>query len=49
MHQRANTPARDPEFTATVRAWGLDTVLTAVEPKIERQARELTSPVRAAS
>jgi len=49
MHQRADTPARDPEFTATVRAWGLDTVLTAVEPKIERQARELTSPVRAAS
>jgi succinate dehydrogenase/fumarate reductase flavoprotein subunit len=39
MHQRADTPGRDPGFTATVRAWGLDTVLTAVEPKTE--AKEL--------
>jgi len=49
MHQRSDTPARDPQFTATVRAWGLDTVLTAVEPKTERQARELCPATRAAS
>ena len=47
MHQRSDTPARDPQFTATVRAWGLDTVLTAVEPKTE--ARELCPADRAAS
>jgi succinate dehydrogenase/fumarate reductase flavoprotein subunit len=49
MHQRADTPARDPGFTATVRAWGLDTVLTAVEPKPDPQARELTAAELAAS
>jgi succinate dehydrogenase/fumarate reductase flavoprotein subunit len=49
MHQRADTPARDPEFTATVRAWGLDTVLTAVEPKTERRPKELCPANRAAS
>ena len=49
MHQRSDTPARDPEFTATVRAWGLDTVLTAVEPKTQRQQRELYPATRAAS
>jgi succinate dehydrogenase/fumarate reductase flavoprotein subunit len=49
MHQRSDTPARDPEFTATVRAWGLDTVLTAVEPKTERHAKELCPANRAAS
>jgi hypothetical protein len=47
MHQRADTPGRDPGFTATVRAWGLDTVLTAVEPKTE--AKELCPASPAAS
>jgi len=49
MHQRADAPARDPEFTATVRAWGLDTVLTAVEPKTEGRANQLRPADRAAS
>jgi succinate dehydrogenase/fumarate reductase flavoprotein subunit len=49
MHQRADTPARDPGFTATVRAWGLDTVLTAVEPKTGREPQQLCPANRAAS
>jgi len=49
MHQRIDTPARDPELTATVRAWGLDTVLTTVEPIPGRQRKELRPADRAAS
>ena len=49
MHQRADAPARDPEFTATVRAWGTDTVLTTVEPKSGHQRQQLCAADRAAS
>jgi succinate dehydrogenase/fumarate reductase flavoprotein subunit len=38
MHQRVDAPDRDPRFRATVSAWGLDTVLTAVEPAAEPTA-----------
>jgi succinate dehydrogenase/fumarate reductase flavoprotein subunit len=37
MHHRVDVPDQDPRFRATVSTWGLDTVLTAVEPAAERQ------------
>jgi succinate dehydrogenase/fumarate reductase flavoprotein subunit len=40
MHQRVDAPDRDPRFRATVTAWGLDTVLTAVEPLAQRPVAE---------
>jgi succinate dehydrogenase/fumarate reductase flavoprotein subunit len=40
MHQRVDAPDRDPSFTATVSARGLDAVLTAVEPAAERRVAE---------
>jgi aspartate oxidase len=40
MHQRVDAPHQDPRFRATVSTWGLDTVLTAVEPAVERQVAE---------
>jgi succinate dehydrogenase/fumarate reductase flavoprotein subunit len=40
MHQRVDAPDRDPGFRATVTSWGLDTVLTEVEPLAQRQGAE---------
>jgi succinate dehydrogenase/fumarate reductase flavoprotein subunit len=40
MHHRVDAPDQDPRFRATVSTWGLDTVLTAVEPAAERQVAE---------
>jgi succinate dehydrogenase/fumarate reductase flavoprotein subunit len=40
MHHRVDAPDQDPRFRATVSTWGLDTVLTAVEPVAERQVAE---------
>ena len=38
MHHRVDAPDRDPGLTATVRTWGLDEVMTAVEPVREPEA-----------
>jgi succinate dehydrogenase/fumarate reductase flavoprotein subunit len=40
MHHRVDAPDQDPQFRATVSSWGLDTVLTAVEPAAARQVAE---------
>jgi succinate dehydrogenase/fumarate reductase flavoprotein subunit len=40
MHHRVDAPDQDPQFRATVSSWGLDTVLTAVEPTAVRQVAE---------
>jgi succinate dehydrogenase/fumarate reductase flavoprotein subunit len=43
MHHRVDAPDRDPRFRATVSTWGLDTVLTAVEPAERRAAEPVAS------
>ncbi|MGD0700947.1 MAG: FAD-binding protein [Trebonia sp.] len=43
MHQRVDAPDRDPRFRATVSSWGLDTVLTTVEPAERRAAERVAS------
>ena len=44
MHHRVDAPDQDPRFRATVSTWGLDTVLTKVEPVSERQVVETVAP-----
>ena len=43
MHQRVDAPDRDPRFRATVSTWGLDTVLTEVEPAQRRAVEPVAS------
>ena len=43
MHQRVDAPDRDHRFRATVSTWGLDSVLTEVEPAQRRAAEPVAS------